>query len=223
MRTEVYIDSNVWIELENARELYGTRVGADLTKWLRHVSDSFSRDESPREETGSDPSRTRLVRVSHSWWKRSEPSFTDAARGLVYALRRWIAPYEFWISERQFSVAGRFHFVTQVGLRVDRVHQRVEVISIDLPHLATGGAASDPGPTPLSVGTAEWKNLTAERTRLIDKKYDTGLTPAEEAELDRLQKLSLQTLDRDLPLPRLDANDLESVRQALARDDQSQR
>ena len=59
------------------------------------------------------------------------------------------------------------------------------------------------------------QDVSKQRIRLIEKKYDVGLTPDEETELDRLQRLSSEALDRDFPAPRLSSGDLEVLRQAL--------
>jgi len=72
----------------------------------------------------------------------------------------------------------------------------------------------------LEVGAEGWEELTKERIRLIDKKHTAGLTPDEEVTLEHLQRVSLESLDRNFPAPRLNPEDLEIVRRALASEDE---
>jgi hypothetical protein len=65
------------------------------------------------------------------------------------------------------------------------------------------------------VGSDAWRELTESRTKLIDKKYASGLSVEEDTELERLQRLSLEALDRDLPISTLNPADLDLVTRVL--------
>ena len=69
-----------------------------------------------------------------------------------------------------------------------------------------------------AFGTSAWNDLSAERIRLIDKKYAVGLSESESLELDRLQTVTSTVLDREFPAPRLNPDELTAVRRALEAD-----
>ena len=84
-----------------------------------------------------------------------------------------------------------------------------------LPHFAGPAAVAK-----LEVNTPEWDVLTARRAYLIGKKNTPGcvLTSDEEAEFERLQRASWETVERTFPLPRMSPEDRALVDRVLARD-----
>ena len=56
-------------------------------------------------------------------------------------------------------------------------------------------------PPRLEVDTPEWSRLNRRRGELIFKKYPGGLTPDEEAELERLQAITSEVIERTFPRP----------------------
>jgi hypothetical protein len=68
---------------------------------------------------------------------------------------------------------------------------------------------------PVAVGNHDWRLSTTRRISLIDQKYGIGLRPDEELELERLQQLSLEALDRDHPVPRLGREDIQFLRRTM--------
>jgi hypothetical protein len=67
----------------------------------------------------------------------------------------------------------------------------------------------------LTVNSLEWDKSNEVRGALIYKKYHGGLTAEETAELDRLQRLNHEVIERAFPRPRLSSEELAVVKQAL--------
>jgi GNAT superfamily N-acetyltransferase len=86
------------------------------------------------------------------------------------------------------------------------------------PGLAT--ATSVPTRPTVVVGTSEWDQLTADRLRLIDKKYREGLTAAELVLFERLQRLSSEALEHAYPRPTLTPEERALVKKALGGDEE---
>jgi len=54
-----------------------------------------------------------------------------------------------------------------------------------------------------AVGTPEWGRMNQRRAALIRKKNRQGLSPEEQAEYERLQRLSREALEAQFPRPSL--------------------
>jgi hypothetical protein len=69
----------------------------------------------------------------------------------------------------------------------------------------------------ISVGTSQWDALTERRAALIDKLYTPGqgLTAEEQTEYERLQEISRAVIEQTFPRPRMEADELAIVKQAL--------
>lgn len=74
------------------------------------------------------------------------------------------------------------------------------------------GANQDAFP---SVGSAEWGEMNRRRLALIDKQLDGNLTEKELVELERLQRKSLEEVNRVYPLPKRNLNELGRLREEL--------
>jgi len=62
------------------------------------------------------------------------------------------------------------------------------------------------------INSPEWDEMNRRRGRLIDKKYDEGLTAKESLELDRLQAVSLSIIEEEFPYPTVEiATEVESI------------
>lgn len=66
----------------------------------------------------------------------------------------------------------------------------------------------------LTVNSPEWNKMNEVRSALIYKKYHGELTGEETAELDCLQRLSHEVMERAFPHPRLSPEELAMVNQA---------
>jgi hypothetical protein len=66
-----------------------------------------------------------------------------------------------------------------------------------------------------AVNTPEWDAMNARRAELIRKDLDEGLTPAERAEYERLQRLSLEAVVKAFPQPKPDFEALARLRAEL--------
>jgi hypothetical protein len=82
---------------------------------------------------------------------------------------------------------------------------------------APPASANQAQKTEIAIGTPQWEELTARRAALIDKMYSPGegLTAEEQGEYERLQGLSRAAIERALPRPRLEPEELAIVKQAL--------
>ena len=65
------------------------------------------------------------------------------------------------------------------------------------------------------VGTEEWSLMNRRRSELIHKKNRQGLTPDEQAEFERLQRLCLSAIRERFPPPAIDEDGLERLRESL--------
>ena len=67
----------------------------------------------------------------------------------------------------------------------------------------------------LIVGTEKWDRLNHRRGELIFKQVRQGLTPQEEEEYQRLQRMCLAALEKAFPAPPLDEARLERLEEKL--------
>ena len=81
---------------------------------------------------------------------------------------------------------------------------------------------ASPAPENLEVGTAAWDSMNVRRAELIRKKNRDGLTVEEHSELDRLQALSLGTVERSFERPPLDWDRLRRLEESIHRGESGQ-
>ena len=82
------------------------------------------------------------------------------------------------------------------------------------PALLAASADEEAHPV-LSVNSPEWDRLNGRRCALIRKELVGTLTEEEGAELERLQEVTGEAMDRDYPLPRPDPALVEHLRRSL--------
>ncbi len=74
-----------------------------------------------------------------------------------------------------------------------------------------------PATESLEVGTAAWDAMNVRRAELIQKKNRDSLTGEEDAELERLQRLSLEVVERSFERPALDWDRLRRLEENIQR------
>lgn len=121
------------------------------------------------------------------------------------------------VATGQFAL-GKTPVTVGVMFYVDRPKNSVVVIHVFIEKIGDSTQPTRKTETgTLQVGSEPWLELTARRGSLLEKKYKKGLTPSETRELQRLQKISLNSLDQQLPLPRLGKAELSVLQNALKR------
>jgi hypothetical protein len=229
MPTILRMDREAQEELLSFGQSYGPDLTLELQQWLRSTVGQFGAEHQPGRMAAPGQSLTRHAKLAvghRAFGLPTKWSVSDAFRNFVYAFSRRKPAYELWLAERVFGEETLgFSVIMQALLSFDRILDEVVVIRLfDLPIPEARVLGSIPSPdqklatvdsTGLEVDTPAWHELTLARSRLIDKKYESGLDEAERAELGRLQDLSSKVLERAFPRPRLSPEDLSLITKAL--------